>query len=199
MNKMIACTVPDGESPSILLKGDKHKRYIISIDPDAGGSERGDHFAMSVIEMDENPSVDKKYGGTLIHNYAKAGADLKDHIKYFFYLLTNFNVIMIICDHAGHQFIEASNESTLFKRAGIDIKIFEFCAEKEGIELEEELKKARRSYNIQSECIAFTQVFNLDSISKMNEHLQECIDFNKIWFGYLLKDSNESAFMREIE
>ena len=30
--------------------------------------------------------------GTLVHNYAVAGGDLKDHINYFYYVLTNFDV-----------------------------------------------------------------------------------------------------------
>jgi len=199
MNKMIACTVPDGEMPSILLKGIKGRKYLLAIDPDAGGSERGDHFAMSVIEMDETVSVDRKYGGTLVHCYAKAGQDLKDNIKYFYYILKSFNIQMIITDHAGHQFIEAANESDLFRRDGLDIKIFDFCAEKEGAELEEELKKALRCYNKSNQVIAFTQVFTVDSIRKMNEHLQTCIDFKKIWFGSLLKAANEAAFNRAVE
>ena len=199
MNKMIACTVPDGEMPSILLKGDRSRKYLLAIDPDAGGSERGDHFAMSVIEMDETVSADRKYGGTLVHCYAKAGQDLKDNIKYFYYILKNFNIEMIITDHAGHQFIEAANESDLFRRDRIEIKIFDFCADKEGLELEEQLKSARRNYNKQNQKIAFTQIFTVDSIRKMNEHLQACIDYKKIWFGSLLKASNEAAFNRAVE
>ncbi len=199
MKKMIDCTIPDGESPTLLLKGDKNKKYLLSIDPNLSGSDTSDHFAMCVIQMDDEVSKERKFEGAVVHNYAKAGEDLKAHIKYLFYLLSNFNIEMIIIDNAGYQFIEAANESDLFRGAGIEIKIFEFSAEKEGTELEEQLRSARRGYNKENKKIAFTQVFTSDSIRKMNENLQTCIDFKKIWFGSLLKGTNESAFNKAIQ
>jgi hypothetical protein len=188
MNKMIDCTVKDGEDPTLLLRGDKAKKYILAIDPNFSNSITADHFAMCVVELDEDLK-----GGTIVHQYAQAGKDLKDHIKYFYYLLTNFNVEMIIIDYAGYQFIEAANENEMFRKIGMELKIFEFSAEKDGAELEEELKQARRNFNRQMQRIVFTQYFTTDFIRKGNEWLQGCIDYKKIWFGGLIK-ANPEAF-----
>ena len=54
---------------------------------------------------------------------------------------------MIIIDYAGYQFIEAANESEWFKKDKVEIKVFEFYAEKDGAELEDQLKFARKSFN----------------------------------------------------
>jgi hypothetical protein len=188
MNKMIACTVPDGQEPTLLLSGDKNKKYILAIDPNASNSATADFFAMCVIEMDDDFK-----GGTVVHNYATAGKDLKDHVLYLYYILTNFNIELIIIDYAGYQFIETANENELFRKVGLDLKIFEFYAEKDGAELEEQLKFARRLYNKQIQRIVFTQLFSTDSIRKMNENLQGFIDYKKIWFGGAIK-GNLAAF-----
>lgn len=191
MNKMLACSVPDGDTPTLLIRGAPNKKYILAIDPNASNSETADHFAMCVIELDESDPT--KPAGTIVHSYAEAGKDLKDHIRYYYYLLTNFNVEMIIIDHAGYQFIESANESELLREKKIDIKIFEFSPEKDGVELEEELKKARRAYNKQMQVMAFTQYFTSDFIRKGNEWLQGCIDFKKIYFGSPIK-AHEGVF-----
>jgi hypothetical protein len=182
MKKMQECTVPDGEYPTLLLRGEKDKKYILSIDPNFSNSPTADHFAMCVIEMDMDGT-----GGTVVHQYAKAGKDLKDHIKYFYYLLTNFNIEMIIIDYAGYQFIESANENELFRKAGLELKIFDFTSEKDGLEYDEELKKAKREYNKTIQKIVFTQYFTTDFIRKANEWLQGCIDYKKIWFGGVIK------------
>jgi hypothetical protein len=191
MNKMIECTVKDGEEPTLLVKGDKAKKYLLSIDPNFSNSDTADHFAMCVIELDEDLN-----GGTIVHQYAKAGVDLKDHIKYLYYILTNFNIEMICIDYAGYQFIDAANESELFKRhkpSPIELKIFDFTSEKDGDEYNEELKKAKRTYNKTNQKIVFTQYFTTDFIRKGNEWLQGCIDYKKIWFAGKIK-ANGPAF-----
>lgn len=188
MNKMLACTVPDGEEPTLLLRGAKDRKYILSIDPNASNSPTGDDFAMCVIELDEGD----KASGTVVHSYGESGKDLKEHIKYLFYILTNFNVEMIIIDYAGYQFIEAANESELFRNARIDLKIFDFAAEKDGEEYNEELRKAQRSYNKIGGRIVFNQYFTSDFIRKGNEWLQTCFDFKKLWFGGSIKGSVNS-------
>ena len=192
MKKMLECSIPDGESPSILLKGNKDKKYLIAIDPNFSNSPTADHFAMCVVEIDEG-----KCSGTVVHNYAKAGKDLKDHIKYFYYILKNFNIEMVIIDYAGYQFLEAANESEWLKREKIEIKVFEFYAEKDGVELEDQLKIARRSLNKEIHRIAFTQYFTTDFIRKGNEWLQGCIDYKKIWFGSNIK-ADESTFDKTV-
>lgn len=187
MKKMMECTLPNGESPHLLLRGDKDKRYIVSIDPNWSNSTTSDNFSMTVIEADEEKFAQGKIGGHVVHNYAKFGKDLKDHIKYFYYLWIHFDIHLICIDHAGYQFLEACNEHELFKKIGVEFKIFEFHAEKDGQDLEKELLAARRAYNRTIHRIVFTQVFTSDFIRKGNEHLQGCIDYRKIWFASNIK------------
>jgi hypothetical protein len=192
LTKMLACTVPNGESPTLLLQGDKGKRYIMGIDPNASNSDSSDNFAICVIELDDDKIKEGKVGGTVVHNYAKAGEDLKSHVGYFYYLWTHFNIELIIIDNSGSTFFEVCNQSELFRKANLEIKLMEFSAEKEGAELEQQLKAARRNFNKQINRVAFTQVFTADAIRKMNEHLQGCIDYKKIWFGSPMKASEAS-------
>ena len=94
MQKMIACTVPDSEEPTLKLSGDKDKEYLLAIDPNFSNSPTADDFAMCVIELDPN----KAMRGTIVHSYAESGRDLKEHIRYFHYLWRNFNIKMICID-----------------------------------------------------------------------------------------------------
>lgn len=194
MNKMLACSVPDKENPTLLLRGAKDKKYLLAIDPNASNSSTSDDFAMCLLELEEK---DDRMIGTIVHTYAESGRDLKDHIKYLHYLMTNFNIEMVIIDHAGFQFIDAANENELFRRDKINLKIFEFSAEKDGVEYDEELKKAKREYNKTIGRIVYTQYFTTDFIRKGNEWLQSCFDYKKIWFGGCIK-GNERAFDKAI-
>jgi hypothetical protein len=193
IEKMQKCTVPDGETPTLKLIGDKDKKYILSIDPNFSNSATADDFAMCVIELDE----DKSMRGTIVHSYAESGRDLKDHIKYLHYLWTNFNIQMIVIDYAGYQFIDAANEHELFRRDKIEFKLFDFTSEKDGDEYTAELKKARNGYNRQIHRIVFAQYFTTDFIRKANEWLQGCIDYKRLWFGSSIK-GNVDAFNRSI-
>jgi hypothetical protein len=193
MNKMIACTIPEGESPTLLVRGAKDKKYILAIDPNFSNSATSDDFAMCLIELDEG----NKMGGTIVHSYAVSGRDLKDHIRYLHYLMTNFNIEMIVIDYAGYQFIESANESELFRNSKLELKIFEFTSEKTGDDLIEELKKARRLYNKQIGRIVFAQYFTTDFIRNANEWLQGCFDYKRIWFGSSIK-AHPSSFENAI-
>lgn len=195
MTKMMACSIPDGQEPTLLLKGAKDRKYLLAIDPNLSNSETADHFAMCVIELEEKEG---KYGGTIVHSYAQAGKDLKDHIAYFHYILTNFNIEMIIIDNAGYQFLDSANESELFRNSNLNIKIFDFESTKDGLDYNEELRKAKIGYNKQMQKIAFTQHFGVgDFISKANEWLQGCIDYKRIWFGAGIK-ANIDAFNKAL-
>jgi hypothetical protein len=177
--KMHEATVPDGQLPCVVLKGDPNKKYIISIDSNYSNSETADYFAMGVFELDEETQK-----STLVHGYGQAGLDLKYHIRYFYYLLTSFNVAMIIFDYAGHhQFLDSANESELFKKAGIDIKLIDFDSDKDGQEYVDQLKTARNQYNRSTGRIAFTQLFTSEFLRRANEHLQGSIDFKRVWFA----------------
>ena len=148
--KMHECTVPDGEEPTTRIFGASDKKYILGIDPSFSNSPSSDYFAMSLLELDE-----ERRDVTLVHSYAVAGGDLKDHIKYLGYLMTNFNIIMICIDNAGYQFIDSANESEFFLQNNIDIKFFDFHPEKEGLDRQNMLKKAKREYNLQDKKSAY--------------------------------------------
>lgn len=187
MNKMLKCSVAEGEFPTLLLKGNKNKKYILSIDPNESNTPTADNFGMCLLEIDE-----EKKEGIIVHNYAKAGKDLKDKIKYFYYLIMNFNIVMIIIDHAGYEFIQACNESEWFKTSRLDLKFMEFKSEADGEDYITELKKAKNQYNITNQKICFWQIFNSEYIRKANEWLQGCIDYKKIWFGSSIKANGTS-------
>ena len=174
--KMHECTVPDGEAPHTLIAGNPEKEYILGIDPSFSNSPSSDYFAMSLLELDEGSY-------TLVHSYAVAGGDLKNHIKYLFYLYKNFNIKMIIIDNAGYQFIDSANESEIFREAGLEIKFFDFNTEKQGVAYDQELKKVKRFYSPKDNVVCFKQVFSSDFLRNANEYLQSCIDHKKIFFA----------------
>tara|TARA_Y100001938_G_scaffold71254_2_gene98793 strand:+ start:5727 stop:7559 length:1833 start_codon:yes stop_codon:yes gene_type:complete len=176
--KMHECTIPDGEDPTTLIKGKADSKYILGIDPSFSNSPSSDYFAMSLLELN-----DEKKEGTLVHSYAVAGGDLKDHIKYLYYLIRNFNIEMIIIDNAGYQFIDSANEHQLFLNSNIKLKFFDFESDKDGLDYDKQIRQARRDYNKQDGVICYKQNFSTDFIRKANEHLQACIDHKKIWFA----------------
>ena len=176
--KMHLCTVPDGESPTTKITGDKGKKYILGIDPSFSNSPTSDYFAMSILELDEETGQ-----STLVHSYAVAGGDLRDHIRYMYHVVTNFNLEMIVIDNAGYQFIDSCNENGLFRSSKIELKFFDFRSDLDGEDYEKELLKARRAYNKENKVICFKQVFASEWLRKANEHLQASIDHRKIWFA----------------
>lgn len=186
--KMYECTVSDGENPTLKLNGEKDKKYIISIDPSFSNSPSSDFFAMAVVELDDESKT-----GTLVHNYALAGGDLKDHIIYLDYLTEAFRPELIIIDNAGYQFIDSCNESDLFRNK--QYQFFNFDSDLEGGEYDLMLRKSRAEYNLQSKKICFKQNFTSNFLRKANEHLQASIDHKKIWFGSRVSP-NAEAFMK---
>jgi hypothetical protein len=176
--KMHFCTIPDGQTPTIKITGKRGEKYILGIDPSFSNSPSSDYFAMSLLELDEETNQ-----GTLVHSYAVAGGDLKDHITYLHYLMTNFNIVFLCIDNAGYQFIDGCNESEWFKRSKIELKMFDFDSDKEGVDYQKELRKARFQYNTEDNKICFKQVFTSNWLRKANEHLQASIDHKKIWFA----------------
>ncbi len=176
--KMHECTIPDGDSPTTLIKGKSDQKYILGIDPSFSNSPSSDFFAMSLLELDESTGE-----GTLVHSYAVAGGDLKDHINYLYYLYTNFNVELIVIDNAGYQFLDSCNESENFVNAGINLKFLDFDAAKEGQDYQKEIRRFKRDLNKSDHRICFKQNFTSDFLRKANEHLQAAIDHKKIWFA----------------
>tara|TARA_Y100001938_G_scaffold85196_1_gene117009 strand:+ start:12301 stop:14133 length:1833 start_codon:yes stop_codon:yes gene_type:complete len=190
--KMHNCTIPDGEHPTTLIKGKKSNKYILGIDPSFSNSPSSDFFAMSLLEVDEETKT-----GTLVHSYAVAGGDLKDHIKYMYYVYSNFDIEMICIDNAGYQFIDSCNESSFFRKNNINIKFFDFNSDAEGQNYISECAKAKRSLNKQNGTICFKQNFTSNWLRKANEHLQACIDHRKVWFASKCSAS-ESEFTNQI-
>lgn len=180
--KMQECTIPDGEEPHLKLVGSKDKKYILAIDPSFSSSPSSDYFAMAVMELDT-----ERREPILVHNYAVAGGDLKNHINYFYYLVRAFNPVFIITDSADGNFIQSANESEKFADNKLEYNFIETW-ESDIEEGDEEKKRtnlinARRGYNIESKRICVKQVFSSNSIRRMNEHLQSCIDYKKVWFA----------------
>ena len=189
--KMHECTVPDGQEPTTLIKGEAGKKYILGIDPSFSNSPSSDFFAMSLLEMDDQTNQ-----GILVHSYAVAGGDLKQHIDYLHYLLTSFDIEMICIDNAGFGFIDSCNESELFTKNNLMLDFFDFDTNKEGIDYQREIGRARRQYNKESGRIVFKQVFVSEWLRKANEHLQACIDHKKIWFASKTT-ANASVFNKQ--
>ena len=189
---MHQCTIPDGEDPTTKIKGEPGSKYILAIDPSFSNSPTSDYFAMSVLEVD-----DETEDGVLVHSYAVAGGDLKNHIKYLFYLTSHFNFEMIIIDNAGYQFIDSANESDLFTKNRINLKFFEFDSDKEGIDYKKMLIEAKKQYNREDGRIVFKQNFSTKFIRTANEHLQACIDHKRIWFASKTT-ANDGAFTKEV-
>jgi len=176
--KMEECTIPNGQAPHTLMKGLPNKKYILGIDPNMSDSPNADYFAMAVIEVDDETKT-----GTLVHTYAGLG-NLKNHVQYLYYIMTNFNIVFAILDNAGADvFVSACNQSELFKNNNFKISSFEFNSDLEGADYDQEVRKARNSYNLENKKIAFNQVFTSNFIRKANEHLQACIDYKRIWFA----------------
>ena len=176
--KMHECTVTNGQNPHTLIKGKDGSKYLLGIDPSFSNSPSSDFFAMSLLELD-----DETQQGTLVHSYAVAGGNLKDHINYMYYVIDNFDIEMVIIDNAGFQFIDSCNENKLFLDSRIDLKFFDFDSNKEGSEYVKQIKQAKRQYNKDHNTIVFKQVFSSDWLRKANEHLQACIDHKRIWFA----------------
>lgn len=175
--KMHECTINDGDSPTTRIKGLSGSRYILGIDPSFSNSPASDYFAMSLLEVDDETNQ-----GTLVHSYAVAGGDLKDHMKYMYYLITSFNIVMVIIDNAGYQFIDSCNESDFFRKE-VNIQFLDFDSDKDGLQYDLEIKRFRRNYNQTERKICFKQNFSSNWLRKANEQLQADIDHKRIWFA----------------
>lgn len=185
--KMKECTIQDGIEPTLLLSGKKGKKYILAIDPSFSNAPTSDFFAMAIVELD----MEKPGTSLLVHNYAVAGGDLKDHIKYFYYIMTHFNIELIIIDNAGYQFIDSATESELFKKANIKLSFFDFDSDKEGLDYQLMIQQGRKDYNKLSGTICFKQIFTSEYLRKANEHLQACIDHKRVWFASKISSIDE--------
>lgn len=179
--KMQEVTVPNGEEPHTRISGAINKEYILGIDPSFSDSPLNDHFAMSLLEVE-----DGDYSrATLVHSYAGIETTMPQHIRYLHYIYTHFNISFIIIDNAGKQFIESANASDIFIKDGINLKfIKEFDPTLTDREYMSELNKFNRSYDKSSHTICYAQYFGKNHfITKANQHLQEAIHNKNLWFA----------------
>jgi hypothetical protein len=194
MKKMNDATIPDGEKPHSMVTGDPLKKYILSIDPNYSKSASSDYFAMSVVEIDE-----EKEEGILVHGYQRVGADLQDHIKYIYYIMSNFNIALIVADSSNiDTIIDACNESELFK-SNIRKKITyitEWNSIEDSQDYAEMLDKAKKQYDVDLGCMCIRQTPTTDWIMRANSYLQACIDHKKIWFAS--RASNHPEYIQHI-
>lgn len=178
LSKMAACTIPDGEKPTVEIAGNPADEYTIAFDPNWAGNSSADHFAMHVFKLirDEQKSV-------LLHSYAIAGVDLKEHMRYFLYLIQYFNIVGICGDYnGGVQFIASCNESELFKKAGIHIHCLEVDLDKPEV-YHDDLLELKNQYDITSRKYCILRKPSSNWIRIGNEMLQASIDHKRILFA----------------
>lgn len=194
--KMMECTVPSNQYPTVQIFPRKGSKYLISIDPSFSDSESSDNFSMNVMLLDDEEEIP-----TLVHNYVVAGGQLKDHYAYFHFLYTSFRPELVIIDNAGWEFINGACQSNLFQKDGIEIKFIDFDSMLEGKEYEEMLVKAKQQYNKQNHAVAIKQWFGGEFPRKSNEHLKGLIDCHKIRFASSVSnhDTEYDAVIKRLE
>ena len=177
-SKMALCTVPDGESPSVEIAGDTDAEYILAFDPSWSQTESSDDFAIQVLKLNE-----EQQRATLVHSYALAGTSLKHHIKYFLYCLENFNIIAVCGDYnGGVQFLQACNESELFKQKKIKLRQVEVPFDKPE-EYQANLRSFKNEYNKDDYKHVILRKPTSSWIRQANELLQANFDHRRIMFA----------------
>ena len=188
ISKMALCTVPDGEMPSVEVVGKAEDQYIVAVDPSWSETESSDDFAIQVLKIN-----DEKQISTLVHSYALSGSSLKDHIKYFLYILKNFNVVAVCMDYnGGVQFMNSCNESELFKSEGINLKQMVTEFEKPE-DYPQNLVMAKNEYNKSDYKYVFLRKPTSSWIRTANELLQANFDHRRVFFGSRAIDDNFRA------
>ena len=178
LSKMASCTIADGEFPAVEVVGNPSDDYILAFDPNWAGNTSADHFAMHVFKVlrDEQKVC-------LVHSYALAGVSLKDHMKYFLYLIESFNIVGICGDYnGGVQFINSCNESQLFKTAKVDIGVIEVDLEKPD-QWHNDVLQFKNQYNQKARKYCILRKPTVNWIRNGNEMLQAAIDHKRILFA----------------
>lgn len=179
---LIECSVPDGDTPCVEITGEAGAEYVLGIDPNVGGDETNDHFAMSLLKIVKRS--DGRKIGLLVHSYAAAGVDLKDHIDYIVYLLESFNIIYIVLDTSqgdNMDFLSVCNESETFKHKKIKLASMDVDFGRDDIsEISKEVKKR---YSKNNNRIVQNQHFHPAFIGASNDYLQACTENRTIRFA----------------
>lgn len=191
MSKMKDCTYLDGEGQCVEAVGEIGAEYILSGDISWSESDGSDDFVFQVIKYFKETGV-----GVLVHSYALPGTAMKEHIKYFHFLLKNFNIKFIIFDYAGGvQFLSASNESELFKSDKIEIKTIDVDVE-DSTQYNQDIQSIRNLHNLEEKRICIQRKPSSNFIRQGNELLQAAIDHKKIMFASAASDDE---FERQIK
>ena len=177
-SKMALCTVPDGELPSVEVKGNVDSQYILAFDPSWSQTESSDDFAIQILKLNE-----EQQRATLVHSYALAGTSLKYHMRYFLFCLENFNIVAICGDYnGGVQFLQACNESEIFKQKEIKLKQIEVPFDKPE-EYQENLRQYKQQYNKGDYKHVILRKPTSHWIRQGNELLQANFDHRRLLFG----------------
>ncbi len=177
-SKMALCTIPDGDLPCVEVQGDPDAEYILAFDPSWSQTESSDDFAIQILKL--HPEEQKT---TLVHSYALSGTSLKHHINYFLFCLENFNVVAVCGDYnGGVQFLQACNESELFKSKNIKLKTIEVGLDKPE-EYQNDLRVYKTQYNKGEHKHVILRKPTSNWIRQANELLQANFDHRRINFA----------------
>ena len=185
LSKMAACTIPDGEFPAVEVVGNPSDEYLLSFDPNWAGNTSADHFAMHVFKIDRDAQK-----VCLVHSYAIAGVSLKEHMRYFLYLIEHFNIVGMCGDYnGGVQFINSCNESQLFKSAKIEIGVLDIDLEKPE-NWRSDIMRFKNEYNMRERKYCILRKPTSNWIRNANEMLQAAIDHKRILFASRAVDAH---------
>lgn len=190
--KMRACSIPDGETPCLELVGERGARYVMGIDVSLSGSETSDHFAICIMKIVQR--ADGKEIGMVVHSYAIAGGNMKDHILYLFFLLWHFNIVYMGIDASQGdevEFINGCNQSKLFKDAKVELLAIEADFKKDTFT--EVPAQIKRSYNQTIGRIVQKQPFSSAFQKVANEYLQGAFDHKGMLFAGKLAANSAAA------
>jgi hypothetical protein len=191
-SRMAECSIRDGAGQTVEVKGEPGAKYLLAFDPSWAESESSDDFAMTVFKLN-----DTKRTGTMVHGYALPGTNLKQHLEYFDYILSNFNIVSIVGDYnGGVQFLNAANESNLFKTKKRKIKLLSASFDKQE-EYSNDLMDTKKEYNVDDNTICFLRKPSSSWIRIANELLQANFDHKRISFGARALDDNYHAQIRK--
>lgn len=183
-SKMDQCTIKDGDdSVTMELRGQRDAEYVVAIDIALSGAEDSDYFAIQVLKI-VTRETDKAKIPMLVHSYAVAGGNLKDHTLYFFYILKNFNVVYIAADASqgdNVEFLNSSIQSKLFKDNKIQLS--DIQADFKTDDFSNVNKEVKLSYNRTEGRIIHKQPFSSVWQRAANEYMQACFDHKNVLFA----------------
>src|SRR5210317_1022271 len=184
-SKMAACTLKDGEGQCVEVVGDPSSKYILAFDPSWSESESSDDFAILLIKM--HPETRK---GVVVHSYAVSGSNLQTHIRYMAYLLTHFNIEMVVGDYnGGVQFLSACKESGIFKKLNLKIDTVEADLDNPK-DYPKGIRQLKRSIDKKSRKFVFLRKPSSTWIRFANESLQAAFDHKRLYFAGSAMDDN---------